>query len=508
MAIAAQDPSVFARRGSPGRRKLVRVDSALRLNELKQQSALLVGDVLRTAGVRHWRIPAQNDSCTQFAVLTRDRKHVLASLTSSVAMGHWCLQELSERGTAHKDVFTLAGYSNVKPLGIRVFEEVSASPQGHFTSDAAQGVEIHFWSPVEGSGLIKSGVWNPFMDVLPDPATDSAGFGACVDRMQCGSSETVTFPIDVVYTWVDGTDSRWQESKGRAMNASDPELLARGAVDAARFADNDELRFSLRSLEQYAPWIRRIWIVTSGQVPQWLDTAHPRVTVVPHREIWPDEQGLPTFNSHAIEANLHHLDGLSEHFLYFNDDFFLVRPVTPEHFFLANGVSKFFYSRALVDLLDVHDEDSISAVASKNARRLMQDSGTFTRKFFHVPSALRRSVMYEAEAEYPEVFTATRSAPFRTSMDIAAAGSFYFQYAFWKGKAVPGSIAYAYVDPGSADGRKTLRSVVRRHHVDTMVINDGSTDQTPEERRETSQILRKALHEFLPVPSLFEGSSP
>src|SRR6201999_944559 len=94
-----------------------------------------------------------------------------------------------------------------------------------------------------------------------------------------------------------------------------------------RWRDNGELKFSLRSLHRHAPWIRRIFIVTDQQVPDWLDTAHPKIEIVDHRAIFPDHRFLPTFNSCVIEAFLHRIPGLSAHYLYFNDDVFLGRPV-------------------------------------------------------------------------------------------------------------------------------------------------------------------------------------
>ncbi|MFD0331960.1 hypothetical protein ACFQZC_36840 [Streptacidiphilus monticola] len=89
------------------------------------------------------------------------------------------------------------------------------------------------------------------------------------------------------------------------------------------------MRYSLRSIHQYAPWVRRIHLVTAGQRPVWLNTDHPDIRVVDHREIFSDPDALPTFNSHAIESQLHHIDGLAEHFLYLNDDVLFGRLVSP-----------------------------------------------------------------------------------------------------------------------------------------------------------------------------------
>lgn len=110
----------------------------------------------------------------------------------------------------------------------------------------------------------------------------------------------------------------------------------------------DELRYSLRSLDQYAPWVRTVHLVTDDQIPAWLRTHTPGLHVVSHKEIFDDPNQLPTFNSHAIESQLHHIEGLSEHFLYFNDDVFLERPAVPQDFFLTNGLTKIFPSKALI----------------------------------------------------------------------------------------------------------------------------------------------------------------
>lgn len=72
--------------------------------------------------------------------------------------------------------------------------------------------------------------------------------------------------------------------------------------------------------------------MTNGQIPSWLDTSNPKVSIVSHQEIFTNKQALPTFSSPSIEMNLHHIKGLSNYFIYFNDDVFLGSPVTPADF--------------------------------------------------------------------------------------------------------------------------------------------------------------------------------
>ena len=116
--------------------------------------------------------------------------------------------------------------------------------------------------------------------------------------------------VDLVYLWVNGNDPKWI-AKRQAFLAdyTENEESCKG-----RYFDNEELKYSLRSVEKYAPWIRRIFIVTDNQVPVWLDTSHPKVQIVDHTEIMPPEC-LPCYNSVIIEHHLHKIPGLSEHFL-------------------------------------------------------------------------------------------------------------------------------------------------------------------------------------------------
>ena len=106
---------------------------------------------------------------------------------------------------------------------------------------------------------------------------------------------------------------------------------------ANRFADNDELRYAIRSLYMYAPWVRNIYLLTNGQIPWWLNINHPRIKVVTHEQVFQNQSHLPTFSSSAIEANMHYIEGLSEHYLYFNDDYMLGKPVNPEDFISSAG---------------------------------------------------------------------------------------------------------------------------------------------------------------------------
>ena len=141
----------------------------------------------------------------------------------------------------------------------------------------------------------------------------------------------MTAPIDFVVLWVDSTDPEWQKQRA----AYDPRTKDNGS-DENRFRDWGLMPYWFRCVEQFAPWVNRVFFVTNGQVPVWLNRTHPKLQLVSHSEYIPSEY-LPTFNSNVIELFLHRIPDLSEHFVLFNDVMFLIAPVTPADFF-KNGL--------------------------------------------------------------------------------------------------------------------------------------------------------------------------
>lgn len=139
--------------------------------------------------------------------------------------------------------------------------------------------------------------------------------------------------IDLVYLWVDGEDPQWR-SKYNAFTGKTEEKSEKTCK--GRYVNNDELKYSLRAVEMYAPWIHKIYIVTDNQTPQWLDTSNPKIKVVDHKEIMPS-QSLPCFNSALIEQFLYKIPGLSEKFIYANDDMFINKELTINDLFTPEG---------------------------------------------------------------------------------------------------------------------------------------------------------------------------
>jgi hypothetical protein len=145
--------------------------------------------------------------------------------------------------------------------------------------------------------------------------------------------------IDIVYTWVNGADPDFVKEFDKYYALEKPAGDPHNSYKH-RFCDSEELRYSLRSLECNASWINRVFLITNGQLPDWLNLNHPRLCLVKHSEIFPNQTPLPTFNSLAIETHLHRIKGLSKRFLYFNDDMFFGKPTTRADFISLAGKPK------------------------------------------------------------------------------------------------------------------------------------------------------------------------
>ena len=133
--------------------------------------------------------------------------------------------------------------------------------------------------------------------------------------------------IDFVIAWVDGSDPAWLEEKNKYS------LNTKNDARDIRFRDFNLLKYWFRAVEKNAPWVNKIYFVTWGHLPKWLNTEHKKIRVINHKDYIPSKY-LPTFSSHTIELNFHRIKDLSEHFVYFNDDMYLLDRVKPEDFFV------------------------------------------------------------------------------------------------------------------------------------------------------------------------------
>jgi UDP-glucose 4-epimerase len=314
-------------------------------------------------------------------------------------------------------------------------------------------------------------------------------------------ADDVDFNIDMVFSWVDGSEPGYIEERQRwgalsGLTSDSP---------PARYRQIDELRYALRSVHAFAPWVRRIFVASDSPAPDWLDPRHPQVTFVRSEQFFADPSVLPTFNSHAIESQVHRIPGLAEHFLYSNDDMFFGRPVTPAMFFSPGGISRFVEATVRIGL----GESDPIRTGHDNAMRvnralLRQRFGrTITRHLEHTAAPLRRSVLAELEREFPDDFARTAASRFRSPADISVTNSLYHYYALLTGRAVTQTaLRVLYVETTLARSADLLRSLERRRRYEMFCLNDGIEPEIPEDARVTT--VTSFLDRYFPVPGPWE----
>ena len=141
--------------------------------------------------------------------------------------------------------------------------------------------------------------------------------------------------IDCVVLWVDGSDPQWQHARAMSLAAlnAGSSLIQEKAAGQRRYRDWNIFKYFFRAIETNTPWFNKIHLVTCGQVPEWLNLKHPKLCLVNHRDIFKDPTHLPVFNTNAIHANLLGIPNLSEKFVLFDDDLFILNPTPPNYFF-------------------------------------------------------------------------------------------------------------------------------------------------------------------------------
>jgi hypothetical protein len=326
---------------------------------------------------------------------------------------------------------------------------------------------------------------------------------------RCGQSGDHS-PIDVVYLWVDGSDPRWQAKRRQAFDAwlaNHPAELAIYGNVAGRYRDNGELRFNLRALERFFPDHGHVYVVTDGQVPDWLDMV-PGITVIDHRDLIPGAS-LPVFDSGHIESYVHHIPGLAERYFYLNDDTFFGATVDRRQWFgeqltVAMEVSTIAHSAAL------HPAGTALLNASiLSARWLASAYPGYVhewRLFSHAPRAFLRSAMYELERRAGALFREVRSTRFRSWRVPPIVSDLAPRWMVKTGAARSITLDPLYISTGD-DAAQAQFSELRSSfgELPFFCINDTCDDASGCDQR----LLRVAsvLQDLLPTPSRFERRS-
>lgn len=242
-------------------------------------------------------------------------------------------------------------------------------------------------------------------------------------------------PIDAVITHVDLSDPLLQK---QLLEYS--ELTGtKNSKKKWRWDSNGEAKYCILSIQKYAPFIRNIFLVVSGptQVPKWLDQLKG-VTVVYHADFFKDLAHLPTFNSMSIEYNLHRINGLSEHYLYFNDDVFICKPVTIKDF-IINDKLIIGLEKGNVTPVGVPTSNDIGFISAwKNTNKLLDTINPNSGREFlrHIPQIQRISDHEKLIEMFPESYELTSSSKFRnTKCNLISAG-FAEWYALYNKTAI------------------------------------------------------------------------
>ncbi|NIG18553.1 UDP-N-acetylglucosamine-lysosomal-acetylglucosaminephosphotransferase [Pantoea sp. Al-1710] len=280
-------------------------------------------------------------------------------------------------------------------------------------------------------------------------------------------------PIDLVYTWVNDTDPEWRAKKTIFSNED-------ALSDETRFIEYEQLRYSLRSAAYYAKFIRNIFIVTDNQIPYWLDTDNEKIKVINHTDIFPNDSALPVFNSVAIESWIHKIPGLSENFIYANDDYFFGSPVTKDHFIHSNGIAKLFLEsipNAYGEIFE--DSESTTKISLFTAMSFYNKYNKWPSFWpLHVPMIKNINLLEKMEGEFSELIHKTGFSRFREAETISPLYLMSAYYSFEKGRSVQSSISYEYIstdDPILEEKLDNLQKKLKSGKCSVFCINDHRT---------------------------------
>jgi hypothetical protein len=355
--------------------------------------------------------------------------------------------------------------------------------------------------------------------------------------MKTTSNHLPTFPIDVVLPWVDDSDATWRAERDKYLTQTKSRHSSH-SFDAGidRFRSWDNLQYILRGIEKNMPWVRTIHLVTNGQLPAWVNTAAPKLHLVKHEDYIPAEY-LPTFNSHTIELNLHRIPELAEHFIYFNDDTFVIRPMKSTDFFSAEGLPRDQFGLwrikttkygsvlphvALNNMAMLNQNFNQRKVLQKQQRTLLDVRNgaiylaltllmaVISRKdfanmlFHHMPAAFLKQTFRDVWAAEPEIMHTTSSNAFRSKDDVS-------QYVVRAWQMVTGNFEPRTISHGSEhftyikDDFSPLTKAIRTRRLHGRKLEMFCiSDEMIKDFARAKQEVNAALEAILPEKSSFE----
>lgn len=343
-------------------------------------------------------------------------------------------------------------------------------------------------------------------------------------------------PIDFVIMWVDGNDPAWREDMLRHLpqNAEQGDAWNKRfrSWDSVRFRSWDNLRYWFRAVETCAPWVRKVHFVTWGHHPEWLNFDCPKLHFVRHEDFIPKEY-LPTFSARPIELNFHRIEGLSESFVFFDDDMFLLKEISPDFYFregcsvhpavlrsivpmAGNDMMSHTYVN-MVTLINRHfnRDESLKANAWKwfsplhaGLKGSIQTLSTLPYSQFtgfaneHLPVPMHVSTMQEVwEAEH-DVMHETCLHKFRSPLDVNQYVFRYWELASGRFYPIQQKDVGRRFSANSIERAQCVADAIQKRKYRQVCINDGvMSDSLAEECKE---IVNSALRLAFPHKSGFE----
>jgi hypothetical protein len=495
--VALDRPDIVLRKG-----QLTLVNGHSTPRESMIEDLFFIADALDAEGVPFLLVRGNDERpvlAVDWALRKRARQALLGAMTSepfyAKAPGSPALLVADGRLARDPKTRVLRLYRpRIEPIGRLRYGQESAV-QLEFWKRDGENVE----APLENS-LTRQTI--P-ADELTETTVDMYGrTWRTIEGMFTTLASDVGFEIDMVFSWVDGTAIEFQRARAKRMAAY---VVGEGDDSEARYRQIDELKYALRSVYMFAPWVRRIFIATDSPRPAWLAEDDPRVTIMPSEKFFKNLSDLPTHNSHAVEAQLHRIPGISEHFLYSNDDMFFGRPVSPDLFYSPGGITKFVEADTRIGLGQNALHRSGFENAARVNRELLQNrfGRVTTRHLEHCAAPLRKSVLFEMEQEFSAEFARTAASPFRSSTDISVTNSFYHYYALMTGRAVVQTEAKVrYIETTLKTAFKEMDTLLKKRSMDMFCLNDGSKPEIEVEERTTAVI--SFLERYFPFPAPWE----
>ena len=314
-------------------------------------------------------------------------------------------------------------------------------------------------------------------------------------------------PVDIVYLWVDGADPVWRQRRQKAYAAwarQHPGALAAFGNVAGRYRDNGELLYSLRALDKFFPGHGHVYIVTDGQTPPWLQPSE-RMSVVDHSCLIPAGD-TPVFDSGHIESYLHHIPGLSERFLYLNDDVFLGAPVDTDWWF-GERLKVFAESAFTPHYADLQVHATALVNASIQSKVWLREHYANYRHdprvYAHAPRAMRKSATYALEHMAPELFAQLRSTVFRSWRAPAIVPDLLPRWMVHTGQAEQIVLEPLHISTGDPDAELQFDALRRQFGTLPFFCINDTCDEAPDD---DPRLLRigQTLQALLPAPSSFE----